>query len=188
MPSSKFDDFKNGVDLVAEVRDQVAKKIYNLGLDVTTSERRAIEKARLIINDLAAGKLGHVKYFNGQLSHRRGETALPKVVIGLPPEQIVNLARSYLAMSETAGDVKKRHAQWLLNHPLRREILAETVYQLAQSQKLLGRLAPTPTRRNNISYLNALEKIMADYEKALPPVAEGQKKSDLRIAIETMFA
>jgi hypothetical protein len=89
-PTSKFDDYKKGVDLTIEFPESDAPNRYlGLGIDITTSKDVAdIHKKldRILKYDILQDKVVEVKYFESEDEKRSIE--VPRVIIALQDDQL----------------------------------------------------------------------------------------------------
>ncbi len=83
--TSKYDDIKNGVDMVSTILDN-EDSAHHLAIasDLTFSKMNSSEKFNRILNNIQAGKLAEIKYFHSELLGFTGKLSnLPRTVIGL---------------------------------------------------------------------------------------------------------
>ncbi|MGB9681210.1 MAG: hypothetical protein ACPLXL_01555 [Minisyncoccia bacterium] len=99
LPTSEYDDIKNGIDFVLRLYDKKAKPLY-LGIDVTTSELAIKEKRQNILNFLRRGQLAHLKYFADPACGIKGKIDLPKIAIVLNPERTLTAQNLLLKRKE----------------------------------------------------------------------------------------
>jgi hypothetical protein len=100
LPSSEYDDIKNGIDFV--LRFENKDKALYLGIDVTTSTDSSIIKAKRerILNFLRKGNLGQLKYFEDQKYDIKGEIEMPKIAIVLDPNAALKMQDLLLKIKE----------------------------------------------------------------------------------------
>ncbi len=150
---SRYDDIKNGVDTIAELKEG-GKSVTHLamGIDVTFSHD-AEKKFRRIKQEIEQGTLAEVKYFHSEyMGIRERLLNIPRVVIGADEKTIRELSVMWL-------EGKKRE---LGSHPIQFQILEEIADQL----KVYKAYAETVNRPD----------IAAMYEKAMRSVRDIRKK------------
>lgn len=90
---SRYDDIKNGIDTVAELKEtgnSVAR--IAMGIDVTFSHDAELKFER-IKKEIESGKLAEVKYFYSESSDIKEKLSnLPRVVIGADEKTIREVA------------------------------------------------------------------------------------------------
>lgn len=99
---SRYDDIKNGVDLIIEFeREAGFFKHLGLSVDATTHIPSIAKKIDRVRKDIAGGHLTTVKYFISEQRGYRGELGnVPRVVVGADPRSIRELAGIWLNLSE----------------------------------------------------------------------------------------
>jgi hypothetical protein len=103
--SSKYDDIKNGVDMIATVMtpDNNARHLA-IASDLTFSFQSSGEKFSRIKNNVWSGKLAEIKYFHSELLHMTGKLSnIPRTVIGLEPENLNRFLISWAREPELVG-------------------------------------------------------------------------------------
>lgn len=127
----KYDDYKNGVDTLLEIEEEVKisgsnKKIYHhaaIAIDATMSHRNInlYRKIKIIQDEIKMGKLTFIKYFQSKNSDHKGALLnIPKFVIGVDKNTIEGIAPLWY-------DGKNKT---LSKHPFRVIVLKEILYQL----------------------------------------------------------
>ncbi len=150
---SRYDDIKNGVDTIAELKEG-GKSVTHLamGIDVTFSHD-AEKKFKRIKQEIENGTLAEVKYFHSEyMGVRERLPNVPRVVIGADEKTIRELSAMWL-------EGRKRE---LGNHPIQFQILEEIADQL----KVYKAYAETVHRPD----------IAAMYEKAMRSIRDIRKK------------
>ncbi len=121
--TTKFDDIKNGVDLVAEIEREQAIAHLALALDVTYATSIS-DKFRRIQDEIDRGELTTIKYFessSGRGPKFRGRLSkVPRVILGVNRKTVLHLAELWITN-------KKKD---LAEHPAQVEILEEIALQL----------------------------------------------------------
>ena len=118
---SRYDDIKNGVDTIAELKEG-GKSVTHLamGIDVTFSVD-AEKKFKRIKQEIENGTLAEVKYFHSEYMEVRERLSnVPRVVIGADEKTIRELSTLWL-------EGRKKE---LGNHPIQFQILEEIADQL----------------------------------------------------------
>ena len=118
--TSKFDDFKNGVDDVVEFQGGESETSHlALAID-TTIGGDSVSKLRRIKEEIDAGQLGEIKYFYSEHTNFKGRlTNVPRVVIGVDGTTIGELTNLWMS-----GDKKA-----LNTHKIQFQILKEIILQ-----------------------------------------------------------
>jgi hypothetical protein len=127
LKTSLYDDYFNGVDLLAEWQKEGAEPhALALAVDVTFGVRTVERKLNQIRRDIDEGKLGRIKYFRNASGTYRGERSdAAKVVIGVSKGAVHALARLW------ADNDKKA----LGTHPIQRVLVEEIDTQLRAMQR-----------------------------------------------------
>lgn len=115
--TSAFDDYINGVDMVAEFEES-PNPLTHLGLavDVTFGSNGIDKKFSRIKEEIGSGQLAQIKYFYSEKEGVRGPRKnLPRVVVGVEWSKIAELAGMW-----SRGEKKK-----MALHPAQRTILEE---------------------------------------------------------------
>ncbi len=102
--TSRFDDYKNGIDMIVEFRNEKPGSASYLGMaaDVTFSSDTG-KKFERIRRHIYNGELGRVKYFKSEHMNIEGRLSkLPEVVIGASKKTVMELAEIWVG-----GDNKK---------------------------------------------------------------------------------
>lgn len=109
--ASEYDDLINGIDAVIEFDLEKGTSHLALGIDITfgiISGTDLQKKFQSIKDDLNAGKLAKVKYFESKHGDSKGElTELPKVVIGVDRQTVNDLAEAWLTQMVTSSELKR---------------------------------------------------------------------------------
>lgn len=118
--ASRYDDIKHGVDSIAEFNRDGSRHHLALALDVT-STRYTDDKLTRIRDDIDHGRLTYIRYFQSSDGSYKGSLSnVPRVVIGVDPRRIVDLARLWIQNKNKA----------LAQHPLQIQILEQIKLQL----------------------------------------------------------
>lgn len=129
--TSLYDDYVNHVDLIVEFEEE-SKALSHLGLaiDVTFGTTAMQKKFDTIREEILSGKLTEVKYFESERSPHKGlYRKLPRVVIGVEREHVIELAALWLD--------PKRKKEFAV-HPIQKVILQEIASQLDQFRAFAG--------------------------------------------------
>jgi len=138
LPTSLYDDFKNGVDCVAEFQEEIEDKEANetlnkivwaaLNIDVTTSQE-CWRKFERIKEEIEKGKLAYVKYFRSEHTDYKGILKnIPKVVIAVQPNTVMELAELWAMRKEKGKEAEATHR--LETHPIQFQVLEEILFQV----------------------------------------------------------
>ena len=120
--TSDFDDIKNGVDMVAEFRDEEEQSASHLALAVDVTFASEIgKKIDRIKREIERGEMASIRYFESEFLESKGELPnIPRVVIGIDTDTITNLGALWLAEDKKA----------LAVHEMQKVILVEIRMQL----------------------------------------------------------
>lgn len=175
--TSKFDDYVNGVDLVAEfLRDGLFTHL-GLAIDITTISQ-VKEKIKKILNEIRAGQLPRIKYFVSEGGDFRGELSnIPRVVIGTDRRSLDKLAQLWLdfmrlrsqkqksLQAQDLGSLNKKISETkkaLRTHPVQIELLAQIELQLEAFGKYSEKIGKTELAQKYKSILSIIHKIRSD--------------------------
>ncbi len=157
--TSRFDDVKNGVDSVAELRETESSASYlALAIDATFSSDTQ-KKFDRIKEELVQGKLATVKYFISDHMNIRGELGqIPRVVIGADVATVKELSELWL----------ERENKKLAIHPIQFQILEEIIMQLETFGAYAAKL-----KKHNITAVyeksaKLFREILREKEKHIP--------------------
>ncbi|MDO8407912.1 MAG: hypothetical protein Q7S95_01600 [bacterium] len=101
--TTRFDDYKNGIDLVTEIqRGEDPAEHLALAIDVTFGQKAQEKKFERIREEILKEGLGKIKYFRSERNGFRGELSMiPKVIIGIEPRNVIRMSQLW------ANDEKK---------------------------------------------------------------------------------
>ncbi|MDP2593838.1 MAG: hypothetical protein Q8P36_00655 [bacterium] len=101
--TTRFDDYKNGIDLVTEIqRGEDPAEHLALAIDVTFGQKAQERKFERIREEILKEDLGKIKYFRSERNGFRGELSMiPKVIVGIEPRNVMRMSRLW------ANDEKK---------------------------------------------------------------------------------
>ncbi len=123
--TSRFDDVKNGIDLVARYEDQ--EKPLGLGIDVTYTQNPATKLAK-IKTQIDSGALGRIKYGRNSETGELGSVDLvPRVIVGAEHGTVLQLAAMWVE--------DKKFKKNFDSHPIQLIILNEISAQLSVFSK-----------------------------------------------------
>ncbi len=120
--TSPFDDYVNGIDMVAEIKgEHQGFSHLALGIDVTFGSKDLHKKFDPIRARIDKGHLGEVKYFYSDRQHYRAHLEkVPQVIVGVEIERLKDLALLWM----------NRKNKELSRHPAQITILEEVALQL----------------------------------------------------------
>lgn len=126
--TSKFDDIRNGIDIIVEFEEETNRLVHmGLAVDVTFGNTAAQNKIMKIKENIENGILKEVKYFMSERSPHKGlYRNLPSVVVGVDRLHLDELARMW------TDDGRKRE---FAVHPVQMMILHEIRSQLMKFSK-----------------------------------------------------
>ncbi len=129
--ASRFDDFGNGIDTIAEFAHPDGNLV--LAIDVTMSN--PTKKLEDIKKDIDRETLSHIKYFESSdgkfKGHLRG--IVPKVIVGAERRAVLRLASLWL----------KNEKKELGAHPMQLQILDEIAAQLNVFRRYADKIGKT---------------------------------------------
>jgi hypothetical protein len=134
--TSQYDDYVNGVDLMVEFEhDDRFVSHLGLGVDVTFGTASMEKKFARIREEIAAGKLGTVKYFASEQSPHKGMYQnLPRVIVGVERDHVVELAARWMDPRLRAG---------LKDHPVQAILIDEIAAELEYFRRYALRTGQT---------------------------------------------
>ncbi len=133
-PASRYDDYFNQIDIVVSFNiGEKRRKIYYLGIDITTASRNEEvlkEKIENIEQQLKAKKLSEVKYFQSMDTDdkERGRREMPRVIISAKPEKVGKLAK--LALENRGRGLANDEIKYQFIYQIERQLMAEINYLL----------------------------------------------------------
>ncbi|MEK7140762.1 MAG: hypothetical protein AAB815_03180 [Patescibacteria group bacterium] len=153
--TSEYDDYKNGVDMVVEFREERSASYLGLAADVTFSSDGAViaKKFASLREQIKRGTLAQVKYFHSDHTHFDGQLSkLPEVVIGVSKGMVLDLARLW-----TDG----KH-QDLANHKVGIMFLRQIEAQLRVFAEYAESMHQTEVARIYADRLALIQEILAE--------------------------
>jgi hypothetical protein len=154
--TTKFDDFKNGIDGIVEFNEADSTSRLALGIDVTFGTLSIQKKFDRILGEIETDTLARVKYFRAH-GYEGSLTQLPRVVIGVDIDKVIALAglwnrqdnaalSTHIAKDIIADEIEKQLRTFLLyaqsmNKP-------ESVRSYTQAYNTVRRMH---TKRNGFS-------------------------------------
>lgn len=146
--TSKYDDYVNGVDLVAEFDDgETSQHHLALAVDVTFGSTTLHSKFDRIRKEIAENQLAQIKYFQSH-SFKGMLRQIPRVIIGVENDRVKELASLW-----NAGKRKE-----LGEHPIRDLLLNQISMQM---RTFLEVAEANHSDRALRSYRNAFQTIQA---------------------------
>ncbi len=134
--TAKFDDYKNGVDLLVEIEG--GEKPLALAVDVTFGFKGLEKKINRILSDIESGDLGSVRYYKSTDGRFEGKiNKIPKVVIGLEMDTVQALAKLWIEGGESI-EIKKHFTQTLILSEIVLQLRAFREYALDHDKKDLA--------------------------------------------------
>lgn len=122
LKTSRYDDFKNKTDMVAEwysARD--GSRILALAVDVTFGAHSVEKKLRAVKREIDSGSLGTIRYFKDARNDFMGtRNNIPRIVLGASTPVVEELAQLWMKNDKKA----------LGAHPVQRLIVDEMQFQL----------------------------------------------------------
>lgn len=130
--TSKYDDYINKVDMLAEwSHPEDGTRVLALAVDVTFGNAGVEKKMRAIRDEIDSGSLGKVRYFRDSDNQFMGtRNNVPRTVIGVSQPMVEELARLWLANDNKA----------LAKHSVQRQFLVQIVHQLTTMRDYAARI------------------------------------------------
>ncbi len=195
--TSRYDDIKNGIDLIVEfLKDESHSSLLALAVDVTlTSDAEKIrEKLEKIKKNIDKGRMGTIKYFKSETFSLRGEkTNVPKVVIGVDYRtfiEVIDLWTQSFLQKSTANAHKK-----LAEHHIQFILLNEISLQLEEFKKY----AQKKNQNKIVEEYEKMEKIISGifdeklnlyqkvYEEKSSAIEENEAYKAIERCLEDLF-
>lgn len=148
--TSKFDDYKNGVDMLVELEG--GRKPLALAVDVTFGFKGMKKKVDRILDEIDNNTLGFVRYYRSQDGSYEGKLGkLARVVVGIEMDTIQDMAAAWV---KEGGDemLRDHHAQTL--------ILSEIAIQLRAYESYARRTGKDDVARVYGAELEKIEDIL----------------------------
>jgi hypothetical protein len=155
--SSRYDDIKNGIDLIIEFPDseEVSASHLALAVDITLSSELE-KKLSGIKRDIEHGKLSTVKYFRSETLDIRGEKRdVPKVVIGADSKMLNAVIDLWM---QQTGESKDE----LGNHPIQFILLEEIMVQLKKFRDYAEKVKQGKVGENYEKVLGTMSSIVRE--------------------------
>jgi hypothetical protein len=161
MNTTDYDDFENGIDVIAEMTKEGGfKKHLGLAMDATFA-RRVSGKFNDIKGKIVSGRMSKVKYYQTD-DYKGSLTNVPHVVIGVSLEKIKELGEMWVN-----GETDK-----LNNHPVQYQILEEMIMQLEVFEKYANKYDKPELAEVYKDRCETLKAIKAKKEEILPDTGE----------------
>jgi len=122
--TSRFDDVKNGVDVVVEFppqADDASAEHMAVAIDVTFNENVEREKLGRILAQIDSGDLAHVKYLHSPFVH--GAIEAPEIILGVDRAHVQQLAE------EWAENIDAHTSKGFVEHPVRTMLIMQVLEQ-----------------------------------------------------------
>lgn len=129
LKTSKFDDYTNGVDIVAEFSEE-----DRLAIDVTYSAN-AIKKFEKILSHIKDGDLGEVKYFISQIGDTKGKIeGIPEVVIGASRKTVTDLSNLWSNERYSKDKIASHYVQIMILKQIREQLDVFSLYAIKSNK------------------------------------------------------
>lgn len=135
LKTSKFDDYKNKTDLIAEwYSPEDGSRVLALAVDVTFGTSNIAKKLENIKKEIDSGTLGSLRYFKDVRGDFMGtRNNIPRTVIGISAPIVEELASMWL----------KNENKKLAEHPVQRLLIEEIMNQLEKMHAYAERSGKT---------------------------------------------
>lgn len=118
--ASLYDDYKNGIDAVAEIEREETREQFAIAFDVTQTEFHMAEKIKRIKREIDEGTLTTIEYYEDSDGSRKVLEKRPRVILGLDRDHVAELSALWV-------NGRKKE---LANHPVQFVLLEEIRTQL----------------------------------------------------------
>ncbi|MBU0661199.1 hypothetical protein KKG22_03395 [Patescibacteria group bacterium] len=161
LPSSEFDDQKNGVDILLEINTPLAEEPLHICIDLTFGQTTLEKKIKRILKSLKDGNLGNVKYFHSPQTETReiNKEHILHVVAGTQKTQLFELLKDW--QTNTAGANQKEFKILLLD-----QIMLQIIKQrdfLLKAPEAISSLDPS-TRLKMLTILGEFSRQFAQIQ------------------------
>ncbi len=149
-PTTKWDDYYNGVDLVAERMSGGVMSHHGFALDVSYGGRNVIaRKINKIVDRIKKGKLGKVDFFKSNDGSFKGQLSeIPLVVIGADGNTMKGLVNLFA----------EREDQKIEDHPVQFQIVDQVLIQCDFFIKIAEDIQDISIRNRIIKSYDTLKK------------------------------
>jgi len=180
--SSRYDDIKNGIDLIVEFpEEELSASHLALAVDVTLSSELE-NKLRDIKRDIERGKMGTIKYFKSEALNIRGEKSnIPKVVIGTDYHTFTEVVDLWMSRDTAEGGAAKDK---LVKHPIQFILLEEILMQLEKFEDYARKIKQEKVAEE---YKRVKEIIEEVYRKKLVLYEELLNKKDVIVQKDGVY-
>ncbi len=172
--ASEYDDFKNGVDIIAEIKlgDDGAEHLA-LALDISFQKEGAWEKGGRLRQEIERGALAKIKYFVSKHLPFRGELRdLPRFAILAKKDTLAEVAKLWL-------ETPSGSAKILENHPLQFQILEQLQEQCLAFIPYARLHHQEKTARAYEKALRIIEKIIAEKQSSDTPAEDNDQRDEV---------
>jgi hypothetical protein len=170
-PTTKFDDYVNGVDAIAEFNEDEGRIQRHLGLGIDVTYSQFLKKKLLKIKEkIDNGKLSQIKYFHSDNMNFTGRlSGVPRVVVAVQKETVKNLAEAW-----DAGKMKE-----LGSHFVQFQILEEIILQFEVYREYAQKIGQVEIVRK----IDSLKSIISEiYEEKKTSIADtGQRDGSIEM-------
>lgn len=171
MPASRYDDIKNGVDMVSIFNNAEENKYLGLGIDVTfaSDSKALIKKLDSVKSVIREGELPKLKYFRDPETGEHKELAVPKVIVGTRLSSAENLLKLWVSKTE---DKNKK----LQEHSIQSKIILESLYQLKYFYEYALNLAENSKENKKIESYKEVAHNYAEMYNIFYDIYESKKE------------
>lgn len=155
-PTTKWDDYKNGVDMVAERREGELVNHHGFALDITYGGTETIiKKMSKIANNIVKGKLGHVDFFKSADGRYKGQLGeVPLVVIGADANTMKGMVNHFANSEDNA----------LVLHPFQFQMIEQVILQCDFYIEVAGRCTDVGA---SMKIIEAYTRLKSEFESLL---------------------
>lgn len=157
VPASRYDDIKNGVDIISIYREEDSEDYLGLGVDVAfaNDHKNIISKLDNIKFSLKNAHIPNLKYFEDPNTGEHKKLLIPKVIVGTRQSSAEKLLKTW------GGESVDRNKK-LANDPMQSKIILESMYQIEYFKNYVDSLAK---RETDLNKKTKYENIKNAYEK-----------------------
>ncbi|MBL7045512.1 MAG: hypothetical protein ISR99_00560 [Parcubacteria group bacterium] len=132
---SRFDDYRNGVDIVAEIEDRVAEeeaKKLAIAIDATYGVGTSKMKISKILEDIDKGELANIKYYQSSKGEQIPNQKMPKFVVGADRATVERL--SVLWTKDNLAELNIHPAQRMMLEQIKKQAEVFNKYATSKDQ------------------------------------------------------
>jgi len=150
--ASRYDDIRNGVDSIAEIKEKDSTKYLALAIDATYGDHTE-NKFKRIKHGIDQGRLSRVEYFKSADGlEKKRLLNIPRVVVAADKQKVLELAELWINGQE----------EELKNHPIRFQIMEEIIGQLKEFKRYADKIGKINLAKVYNSQLRVFERFQQE--------------------------